>query len=239
MSFLDMALDNVGKLADKAVGESPKMFGDLLDGASSRIIDSMKSLPGANELHNLGFPQFDDLLQDLAGTSDGGRTNVRDHRHHEGREHHHEHVRDHRHEDYCDNSNDFGPIYVKIDLNELMQDLFGKDESPLRSVLGGQQGFEQTLLQALDMLRGNNDSNGSDKGSGGLFGDLFSGLKGILGGGSGGGGGFLGGILGGLGGIFGSSGGGGLGGILGSLGKLVPGMETLLPIAMKVAPLLL
>lgn len=245
MSFLDTITDSVSKIADTATGESSLLSSfNLLDNASTMIVDSMRSLPGSNELQSLGFPQFEELLNPEKS------------------------------------QNNFEPCgcesgYNQMNFREFLSKLFGNDSNPVNDICGGQQGFDQSLRCAFDLLSCNPEDllrqlgiggDGGESGGGGFFGGIFSGIKGLLGGDKGGLGGILGGILGGgeggglfggilgggagglLGGILGGEGGGLLGGILGGegggilgdvLGKIVPGAEKLLPLAMKVAPYLL
>lgn len=238
MSFLDTITDGVSKIAETALNESSMLSSlNLLDSASTKIIDSMKSLPGTNELQNLGFPQFDDLLN----------LNSK-------------------------NSFDCSPCqngYDQMNFQDMMKNLFGNECNPMNDILGGNQGFDQSIQGAFDMLQGNPEQllqqllqqlgiggDGGNGGGGGFLGGIFSGIKGLLGGGDKGGiGGILGGILGGgeggglLGGILGGGGGGGLlggilgggegGGLLGGILGKIPGMDTLLPLAMQVAPYVL
>ena len=310
MSFLDTITDNVSKVADSVVSEGSGLLGgNLVDKASNLMIDSMKSLPGMNELQNMGFPKFDDLLGGGDNMQAASRTQVRDHRsgeqgptvrdhrggeqgpivrdhrseqgptvrdhrhedgnvrdHRQGHDNGRENVRDHRHESNYGQQEDpwsqghdcaCHDDYQRMDFNEMLQNLFGRGGDQM---CGGQQGFNMTMQDVFALLSGHPEEllqklglggegqqGGEKGGGGGLFGDIFGGIKGLLGGGSGGGiGGILGGILGGgegggiggmLGGILGGGEGGGglLGGILGK----IPGMDTLLPIAMKVAPLVL
>jgi hypothetical protein len=167
------------------------------------------------------------------------RPDVRDHRHGSGYDSHHDHVRDHR-QDSCHDS------YRNWDFNDCLCEMFGRDRNPYDDMLGGRDAFEQGMRFAMSLLARNPENllkelfgRGRDSGGGGLFGKVFSGITGLLGGGGGGG---LGGLLGG---ILGGGGGGGLGGILG--GILGGGSEgggggllgSLLPVALKVAPLLL
>lgn len=297
MSLLDTVTDNTLAIADKAFGESNLLTG-LLDNTSNKFFESMKALPGARELQELGFPSVDLMQSDAQqgpvvrdhrqdqysngnydqynGSYDQGnvrdewndydssRPVVRDHRH--GSHHHHDHdgpivrdhrhdsydhesrydrpvIRDHRHEAYCDNG------YGQWDLNDYLAEIFGDRRSPLQDLLGGQTGFDRSMRFAMDLLSGHpenllkdllglagGDRSSGGGGGGGLFGKLFSGISGLLGGGDKGGG-LLGGVLGGL------LGGGESGGILGG----IPGggsgggglLDSLLPVALKVAPLLL
>ena len=241
MSFLDTITDGVSKVADTALGENSLLSSfSLLDNASTMIVDSMKSLPGSNELQSLGFPQFEELLRPESSQFDCQPCG-------------------------CESQ------YEQMNFRDFLNNLFGKDSNPMNDILGGQQGFDQTLQCAFDLLSGHPENllrqlgfGGESGDGGGFFGGIFNGIKGLLGGDKGGLGGILGGILGGggggilggilggeggglLGGILGGEGGGLLGGILGGegggllggiLGK-IPGMDTLLPLALKVAPYLL
>lgn len=212
MSFLDKITDNVFNEAENILGDGPSLVGGLLDSKSTRIIDFMRSLPGASELQSLGFPQFDDSFSDVGQHAHGQFQSTADRQWH-------------------------GDIFKRImSTNEHMSDLCGRDGNPLDSVLGGREGFEITLRSATDLVSGTPDAllerilGKKSDGGGGRFGSIFSGIEGILGGdgGSEGGDGLFGGILGGLGGLT-----GGKGSPLGGL------LNTLLPIAMKVVPLLL
>ncbi len=241
MSIFSEIADKGKKITDGALGEASSIFGkdslELLSSGSTKIVDSMRSLPGANELKNLGFPQFDDLFQsgDAARSMNRGASGL---------------------DGILDKVGDlFGN-------NSPVRDLSGAGGNPLDRILGGSTGFDRTLGSAKDLLNGSSDSFLNDilgsKGSldsglsgllgksgvldsvGGVFGqngsgglgDIFGGLKGVLGASNGG----LGGILGGLEGMIGGSG-GGLSGILGSFGKLLPAISSLLPVLLQVAPL--
>lgn len=239
MSFLDTITDGVSKIADTATGESSLLSSfNLLDNASTMIIDSMKSLPGANEMQNLGFPQFEELLnpeqkfdcQPCDCQSGYEQMNFRD---------------------FLNNlfGNESNPM------NDVMGGGAGYEQSmgcAFDLLSRNPADLLQQLLRQLGLGR-DGGSGGGD--GGGFFGGIFNGIKGLLGGGDKGGiGGILGGILGGgeggglLGGILGGGAGGLLGGILGGgegggllggiLGK-IPGMDTLLPLALKVAPYVL
>lgn len=167
---------------------------------------------------------------------------VRDHRQGHDSDYDHRHERDYRDDNCCCDN------YRRWNFNDCMNDLFGPDRNPYDDMLGGRNAFDHGM-QLLSSLLGRNPEDllnelfgrrREEKGGGGFFGKLFSGVSGLLGGGGGGG---LGGILGGI--LGGGSEGGGLGGILG--GILGGGSEgggggllgTLLPVALKVAPLLL
>lgn len=235
MSFLDTVTDGVSKIADTATGEGSLLSSfNLLDNASTMIIDSMKSLPGANELQNLGFPQFEELLNPE--------------------------------QKFDCHPCDCQSGYEQMDFRDFLNNLFGSESNPMNDIIGACNGFDQSMGCAFDLLSRNPEDLlkqllqqlgiGGDGGDGGgFFGGIFNGIKGLLGGGDKGGiGGILGGILGGgeggglLGGILGGGAGGLLGGLLGGgesggllggiLGK-IPGMDTLLPLALKVAPYVL
>lgn len=235
MSLFDVVTDNISKVTDVALGEGSGIFDDLLNVAGNKIIDSMQNFPGANELMNLGFPQFELDMQSepMQGGCDNYQT-------------------------CCEYQPDGGqdPFDQSMDINMYIMDMCGGvGGNPMDHCLGGQEGYGQSIDLAMILASGNPSEllklllgNGGrgEGGGGGLFGDIFSGLKGILGGGGGeGGGGLFGGILGGILGGGGGPLGGVLGGILGKDGPLggilgsIPGMETLLPLALKYGPLLL
>lgn len=244
MSFLDTITDGVSKIADTALGEGSSLLSsfNLLDNASTMIVDSMRSLPGSNELQNLGFPQFEELLnldnmqQQFEPCSCERGFNQMNFK------------------EFISKlfGNDSNPI------NDILGGQAGFDQT-LQCAFDILSGNPEDILRQLGLL------GGDGGGGGGFFGGIFSGIKGLLGGDKGGGlGGILGGILGGgegggiLGGILGGGGGGLLGGILGGEGggllggilggedgllggilSKIPGAETLLPLALKVAPYVL
>lgn len=243
MSFLDTITDGISKVADTALGENSLLSPfDLLDNASTMIVDSMKSLPGSNELQNLGFPKFEELLSPETMQEQF---------------------------DPCSCESGFDQMNFREFLSKLFGDDSNPVNDIPGGQAGFDQtmhcAFDLLSRNPEELLRQLGLLGGEGGGDGGFFNGIFSGIKGLLGGDKGGGlggilggilgggegGGILGGILGGgagglLGGILGGEGGGLLGGILGGedglLGGLlskIPGAETLLPLALKVAPYLL
>lgn len=207
MSMFDAASDRVGKIASDAFGEIAPVLGkesaSLLKGASSKIVDSMKSLPSAKDLGNLGFPGIEDIFQQ----GDILTINIKG-----------------------DVSKGIGGIFEQVqDLfgkKSPLGDIFGTSESPIDRLLGGKGGFSDALSVAKDLFSGSPDKL---LGSGGL-GDVFSGLKGILGASNGGLGGILGGLQGLLGGanggLFGI-----IGQILPAISSLLPLIMQAAPLA--------